>query len=324
MNVDGRPDLVVTASHHFDNTADPSVWGVYVFLYDSSNNSFDFDSYQSSIHPVRGLLIADIDNQDGPDVIAVPDHINPNGSASMFSYFLNDGTGQLLPEATAAVGDSGEFSPNDAVAGFFDKVPGGPSYPDVVTSRPADAEAVLLTNNAGALSGSAITACTSNTYWDYGTGRFTLGDLSEDVAAIGYGGIVYVLHNDSLGGFSGNCASDPNDIYLDASDYCGCDQSPASSRAFALTTGDVNGGTKIDIVATDTCENVRLLLGRGDDTFAYNCYDYATGGDTLVQVVVTDLNLDGFGDIVTVSHGSAPGQGGLNILLNKMIAAIGP
>ncbi len=327
MDQDSRLDLVISATHHFDNGEIPSAWGVYVYRFNQLQNKFEFHSYQDTPLPVRSLAIADLDDQNGPDVLVTPDHINSPGGADLVWLMHNDGAGNLLPEQPYGLGDTSQYSSNDVIAGHFDNDPDGTTYPDFISSAQGDQETILFSNQGdGTYASAALGACSATAFWDYASGHFTVGNLSNnDIAAIGYGGVVSILHNNAAQGtFSSQCGNEPNDIYLDGNDYCGCDQSPASPLAYGIATGQLNGGTKIDVVATGDCSDVRLLLGNGDGTFEYNCYDYDTGAPRLVQVLVADMDQDGFNDIVSIGRGTVAGEGKISILISRLLVTTTP
>lgn len=86
--------------------------------------------------------------------------------------------------------------------------------------------------------------------------------------------------------------------------------------AYGVTTGDLNGDGKIDLVLLDYSAGARLMLNKGDGTFG------APANLAFVQnpynVAVGDLDGDGNADIVGVS------PFGVSVLINKGGAAFRP
>jgi hypothetical protein len=105
-----------------------------------------------------------------------------------------------------------------------------------------------------------------------------------------------------------------------------------------VATGHLNGGTKADIVAAVTSTNeIAILLGRGDGTFQrpsstsgylHSTHDPAYPDSVRpVQVIVVDLDQDGFGDIVVTSEddwGIQPQRGAVSVLINRAFVSVPP
>lgn len=68
----------------------------------------------------------------------------------------------------------------------------------------------------------------------------------------------------------------------------------------ALTTGDVNGDGKNDIIVGGSSQNIRVLLGNGDGTFNVSGATYSIGS-TPSEIASGDLNGDGKLDVVVGS-----------------------
>ncbi len=327
MNGDGRPDLVVTGTTHFDSSEDPGAWGVYVYEY--QNGSFVFGDYEPTTYPVRGLTIADFDNDGDLDVAAAVDLLDIAQDRNYISILKNDGTGNLLPEALHGLGSND--STMEVVSGLFDKTPGGGSLPDLFTSRWVASDGASLTNLDGTnYSQTLITSCLEWFFTDLVAGKFTSGKITDDIAAVSGAGLLYMLHGDGNGGFNVNCGGEPNDVYLDGGG------APLTFIPTGVAIGTLNGGTKPDlaVVRGHTASEgarVTILLGNGDGTlqFVNSDPDYhpALGAlaDRPFRVVITDLDQDGFGDIVTSNHGDSPNDvGTISVLINKFMVSTTP
>jgi hypothetical protein len=89
---------------------------------------------------------------------------------------------------------------------------------------------------------------------------------------------------------------DASSIFLEAPTYS------AGGVAVALTTADVNGDGKLDlIVANDQSNTVGVLLGNGDGTFQA-AVTYGSGGYGALSVAVADVNGDGKPDLLVANE----------------------
>src|SRR5690606_19499580 len=74
---------------------------------------------------------------------------------------------------------------------------------------------------------------------------------------------------------------------------------------------DLNLDRNLDIITFDfQTRNLYYLLGNGDNTYAAPAE--LTTNDTINKIEVSDVNLDGFPDIITVNKNST-----LSVILNK-------
>lgn len=70
---DERLDLVITGTSHFQSGPNEGAWGIYVYRYDIATNRFVFHDYEPTTFPIRGLTLADFDNDGDLDVAAAVD-----------------------------------------------------------------------------------------------------------------------------------------------------------------------------------------------------------------------------------------------------------
>jgi hypothetical protein len=90
---------------------------------------------------------------------------------------------------------------------------------------------------------------------------------------------------------------DASSIFLEAPTY-----SSVTGDAVAITTADVNGDGKLDlIVANDQSNTVGVLLGNGDGTFQA-AVSYGSGGYIAMSVAVADVNGDGKPDLLVANE----------------------
>lgn len=336
MNGDQRLDLVITATDNdFEDATDDGAWGFYVYHWNWTLQQFVFADYEATTYPVRGLTIADFNNDGYLDAAAAVDMLEstpPDQQRDYIYVALNDGTGGLLSDTALALGTDADESTSELVSGLFDKTPGGGGLPDIFTSRPTvtTGDALQLTN-LGSGSWDAVYTTTSCADWFTGVamGRFTSGKLTDDVVGIGVGGLLYVLHGSGEGGFGTDCSgNEPDDVYLEYG-------APYNLLPYGVAVGNLNGGTKLDLVAargtTDPNATVTILLGKGDGSFQFDRLDsryYPALGQTAdrpFRAVIADMDQDGFGDIITSNHGETNSTAGtISVLINKMIVSTTP
>lgn len=121
---------------------------------------------------------------------------------------------------------------------------------------------------------------------------------------VGYGPVqLGVYLNDGLGHFTLN-----NNYVIGISSV---------HVARSLATADLNGDSKLDLIAPDISNStVAVLYGKGDGTFQ-NAVEVATPY-TSTGVAIGDFNKDGKPDVVAASSsGCCPWSGGIAVLLNN-------
>jgi hypothetical protein len=201
----------------------------------------------------------------------------------------------------------------------------GDGHPDYAVPTNAGPIVILLGNGGGTFTNGASITTTLFTPTSAVVGDYN-GDGKQDLAVLGATGSVNIYLGNGDGTFqtAKNYAVAPS-------------LSSPSSRI--LASADFNRDGIADLVATNSALNeVAVLLGVGDGSFlAANYYSVATTGTSTPgsrpwNVVVGDLNKDGFVDIVTASDGSGtfsvlPGNGDgtfkTNVLISTPAAQVG-
>ncbi|MDQ7013882.1 MAG: VCBS repeat-containing protein [Planctomycetota bacterium] len=328
MDGDDRLDLVISATTHFDSSSAGGAWGIYVYRYAGGVEPFEFLDYEPTTYPVRGLTVADFDNDGDMDVAAAVDLLEeslPEFARDYISIIKNDGTGHLLPEDLYDLASDSSEPTTAVVAGLFDKTPGGATLPDLFTSRWDWSDGVSMTNLDGTSYSMTFTApsCASWNFTDIAVGRFTSGKLVDDVVGLSGDGTLSVLHGDGNAGFIHDCSGgNQDDIYLSTSGGA-----PLTLVPGGLDVGHLNAGTKQDIVVATGGDagnaTATILLGNGDGTFQYNrlnggyFIDLGVLAHRPLRITIADLDQDGFGDIISSNHGETINDvGTISVLIN--------
>lgn len=329
---DGRLDVVCSATHHYANANELGAWGIYVYDWDGTNFGADPYQYIPSSFPLRGLIADDFDNDGDVDVAAAVDWPEPvEAGRDRLAIFDNvggtAGSYTLGNESLTSPFMSADEAPTgQLVWGHFDKIPGGAAYSDVFTPL-WDGNAGFLTGTSSGFNQSTLTlsACNYPGITGLTSARFTLGDLSDDIAAAGVDGMLYIFHGNSLGDFAHNCDSqnEPDDIYFDGTTL--------EFYPYDVASGHLNGGTKPDLVfgvrSGGYTAHVWMLLGLGNGKFQHtetgSTYqvpiDDGSGlADSPIRVIIADMDQDGFGDVLTSNHGSDWDEGSISVVINAM------
>jgi len=163
---------------------------------------------------------------------------------------------------------------------------------------------VFLNAGNGTFNAPVITSAGSNSNYYIKSGDFN-GDGKVDVATMKYNGTVNVYTGNGDGTFNAT------PVVLPAG---------SSNYTYALNVGDVNKDGKLDIVtASSSCcsggSQVSVYLGNGDGTFQAPVEYSSTGGAD--DVVIGDVNGDGWPDVMTVEDGGYPKGDEIGVLLNN-------
>ena len=334
---DGRNDVVVTATTHYDASYPAGAVGVYVYRWD--NGAFAFWQFVPAAHALRGLVVADFDADGDLDVVGAVDSPEPiNADRDKVAIYLNNddddgsfGNGLLGPVSMQDIAATGvQPGPHSVVSGHFQKVPGGSLYPDLVASRWDSYGAQMVGQGDGTFSVSTIAPCHFAAACGMAVGRFQLGKLSDDVAAWDAGGLgLLVYHSTPSGVFTHDCDEDVqcdfNDIYFDEG---GSPPNP-DFIPIGVASGQLNGGVKVDLAvgsnSTGPEAYVWILLGKGNKKFEFQNIgttyqvnvDDGTGlVEYPLRVRIADMDLDGYPDILTANHGSEAEFGSISVVIN--------
>lgn len=347
-------DMIVTSGYAPLDGGDVSTRGVYVIPFDGPTNTFD-DSFGNGGKEyygsagVRSLAIADFDNDGLPDIVVGTDLWELDNPAPVVYFFENVTDDPNAPKRFARHGPFGTGHTGDVVSsgvavGDFNRLTIGAPRIDVVAGNPSfDDVSVLANSPTGNFSftPSIETGCGDGNDWAFrqlASSNLESGSKNWDVAAIpDMDQRLFVLHGDKHGNFMFDCdgMGGFDDIYPAC--YQCDDLSPFNlNLAGDVAIGQLNGGTKPDIVVSvpsETDPRVILYLGNGDGTFQVDTFQLqycpltrlgSDGEEWPFNVLLVDLNQDGFDDIITSNHGDNPGQGSISVLINQMESTPSP
>lgn len=346
MNGDNLLDIVVSASDGNPDLTDENhdtegSWGIYIAFQDSNHDFSEFTEVVSEFDidtPPRGLVVFDIDADNGPDVAVAGDdcHDDHGEEANDIVYvFRNDGNGNLTRSDTEDVGlGSDTASAFDLVHGHFNTAFPSQNKEDMVSCNLAGDSVSVLTN----LGNGNFTHSTSarpnsgcGSFWSFGdvvAGQFNSSGL--DFAVVNEtGSELRVYYGNGFGAFSHDCDpstdNPPGDWYT-LSPPEGC---IAAEVIAGIAAGKLNTGNQLDLAVTrPTCGEVAILLGIGPGSthsgkfqFDVSDTDYflsvspsGGGAQVPVRVIIADVDGDEVDDIVTVNHDSR----NISVLINEL------
>jgi hypothetical protein len=303
VNGDGKPDLVV-ANRCIDGGC--LIEAVVAVLLGNGDGTFQAAvTYNSGGLFTSSVAVADVNGDGKPDLVVGNDCADPNCDGSV-GVLLGNGDGTFQAASTYLTGGNGAFfvavaDVNDD--GRADLLVGTNA---IVCSggicRPVGAVAVLLGHGDGTFQ-SAVSYDSGGLLGVYGSGgSLAVADVNKD------GKPDLVVENNeccnSANGSVGILLGNGDGTFKEAVTY----KSGAGGPGTSAEVADVNGDSKVDVVATVWCGGanciirglVAVLLGNGDGTLqAAQTYD--SGGFLTNSVVVADLNGDGRPDLVVAN-----------------------
>jgi hypothetical protein len=304
LSNDGKPDLA---------------WGAWGFngasiaLNSTATNSETFSIVNDVpwVHDVglsgpRGAAIGDADMDGDPDVF-----ISEHNSGRRVALYKNNGSGTFTKHTSdlwisnnTLFGDN--LSPYMVALGDFN----GDNKPDVAAGGESGGRLGVLVNgtssagtpvfntaspNSNAFLTSSTTGCTNHKYISI-----------NDVTADGKVDIIATCKTDAIAIFANTTAANASSASFDISSFA------ATSGLVSLATGDVDGDSKIDIVAANST-NIDWYKGNGDGSFATPVsYAMSATSSDKTQIILADVNGDSRLDAIVTNTDSK-----VTVLLNQ-------
>jgi len=273
LNGDGIADIAVTNSA--DNT-------ITVLINSGSGTFTKAGTYATDSNP-SSIAIVDVDGSNGNDLVIA------NQGSSDVSVLLNQGSGTFSPAVNYCVVTSGGcIAPGVSPVSVAAVDLNGDGFPDLavaslnstVGSTNPGTVSILLNNGSGAFSVNSISSSslapqsiTSGVFSGTTTSLIVADNLTNsfDTYANNNGGLTSPLSY-----FSGN-------------------------KPMAVATGDFNKDGKLDVIVANSTDNdVAVILGNGDGTFA-DIQNYISGGVNSTALAVGNFNGDANPDFLVNS-----------------------
>ena len=294
VNADGKVDLIVGSNQYLTGT-------LSVFINNGNGTFAPKVDYATGYNP-WSVTSADFNGDGKPDIITAnlstgvaPTTLSLDPTLGSVSVHINNGNGTFAPQVIYATG-----SPSSS--GITADV-NGDGKPDIIaanTCNGVNSLSVLINNGNGTFAPRV----------DYATGTYpnsiTSADLNGDgkadlITSNAWVNTVSVLLNKGNGTFAQKV------------DYSISSEAPDSADPFKfdVTTADVNGDGKADLIVTNrTTSTLSVLAGNGDGTFAAKV-DFSTGSSWAFTSA--DVNGDGKPDMITADRGSST----MSVLINN-------
>lgn len=353
VHVDGDDylDMVVAVTN---NGGSHTFQGVKIY-FNNPLNPGDFTTRQpfalQTSLPVRGIVVSQIDGVFGMDIAATADYFGTD-SDTVFVWLVDEfGNFPAIPEDLDMGLSDPAFVLTDLVTGdYLLDMQGSPRDELVVSTIDDDLFATVQyvpTPNPHFViqQHPRMLDCDGTEVWasaNLAAGNFGAGPR-PDFAALQPPWDDDYFYVNVFHTWSGNIPSPFIHDCEPGTDHYKIDPPPESGGAiscvpppFTIASGYLDAGQRLDLIATvdrhDTSNQVVMLLGKGDGTFRFDTDDpdyffnvhpdgpNATEDYLPIRVVITDLNQDGYGDVVTANH---LGEN-ISVLINKMVTGIGP
>jgi len=303
VNGDGKLDLVV-ANRCIDNGC--LIEAVVAVLLGKGDGTFQAAiTYNSGGLFTSSVAVGDVNGDGKPDLVVGNDCADPNCDGSV-GVLLGKGDGTFLPVVTYP---SGGFEA-DAVA-LADVNGDGKLDALVRTNVPVcnggtcyypSAAGVLLGNGDGTFQ-QAVTYLSGGYSSQPSSSLLTVADVNRD------GKPDLIVENSTYGnsadGAVGVLLGNGDGTFQKVATY----NSRAGGYGTSVAVADVDGDSKLDVVATDQCASancnnnkglVAVQLGGGHGTF-HATQTYDSGGFLTNSVAIADLNGDGRPDLVVAN-----------------------
>jgi FG-GAP-like repeat/IPT/TIG domain/Secretion system C-terminal sorting domain len=298
LNGDGKPDLVTanSVSNNISILKNTSTTGTI---------SFDVKTDYSTGPDPKKIAIGDLDGDGKPDIVVT--NFNA-GNASTISVFRNTSAGGTISFAPKTDYSTGNGSVGIAIADM-----NGDGKPDIVVPSGNSGIFSIFINTTITAGSVSFSAKQDYTLFDH-PDNIAIADLDKDgrpdlVTANFSGGTISIFRNTSEGGILsfGSRIDYHVGIYLTY-----------------ITTGDLDGDGKLDLVVTNYTSNILFLKNFSDSgniSFA-SINNYTLGAS---NVSITDLNGDGKPDlfagtgisgIASVIENTYPGTGNFTFATN--------
>ena len=303
FNGDGFQDLIFPSGCGAGASCTPS--GFTLLLSDGAGGYQAPLAFTAPVKQSRFLAVGDF-NHDGKPDVAVLNDCDASCAASSVSIFLNTGNGTF---SDPVVYEGGDVSPLAIATGDFN----GDGNLDIAIleycgtcSDGEDTIGVLLGNGDGTFqavvtmqtgAGNAVWWLTAADFNGDGKTDLVLVERTSNDPSNPYAGLAQIMLSNADGTFTFGAAYDGGD-----------------GRGMSVSTADVNGDGKADIVIGNLCEpvvrgqiaydvncangSVGVLLGNGDGTFQPLLSQVVPDGN-MYGISLADVNGDGKLDVIT-------------------------
>ena len=297
LNGDGKPDLVV--ANQCGNSNNCWSGSVGVLLGNGDGTFQSVATYASGGQTVVSVVTADVSGDGKLDVIVADQcDFSADCGTGLIGVLLGNGDGTLQTVQTYA---AGALETDSVVVRDLN----GDGKLDILATNQCNDEfcfgssvSVLLANGGGTFQG-------PHSYSPGGlsTSSLAAADLNGDAKADLVVANQCDINTSCDGGTVGILLGNGDGTFLSPVIY-----SSGGSDPVYLTTGDVNGDGKVDVLVANQCSNqnsctgsVGVLVGNGDGTFQ-PVVAYSSAALYAVGIAAGDVNGDGKADLLVVNE----------------------